>query len=99
MIEFYYDEERTRKDNAEYYQELGEERGLKIGEERGLKIGQTNDRQDSILDLLSFKGNIPDKLKNYILNQSNFDTLKSWFKHASYCSSISDFCQAIGFTE
>ena len=81
MIEFYYDEERTKRENAEYNQEIGDIRTLK----------------KSILRILSAKGSISSELKSYIQNQENYNILDNWLTLSINSATLSDFNRTIGF--
>lgn len=56
-----------------------------INRERGLG------RADSILILLEDMGEIPDYLRQRILDESDMDTLKKWLRYAKTARSIKDF--------
>ena len=89
MIDLYYDEELHRKSEAEYNQEIGEERGVTKGKIAG-KI-------ELIFDFLNDKGLVSQKLKEFIQAQTDFNVLNVWGRQAAYCASIDDFCKTIGF--
>ena len=81
MMDLYYDEELHRKGEAEYNQMLGKIEG---------KI-------EDIFSFLSEKGSVSQKLKEYIQEQSDLTLLGKWIQQAAFCSSTTDFCEAIGF--
>ncbi len=59
--------------------------------EHGVEKGRTEGRIDSIIDLLSEYGAIPEELKQIILQENNLNTLKRWHKLASQVDSVEEF--------
>lgn len=51
---------------------------------------------ESILELLEDYGEIPEKLRKLISNQTDMETLKVWLKKAAEVGSIKGFEKAIG---
>lgn len=53
--------------------------------------GQRDGRGISIIELLQEKGNIPEKLQNQVLNETNLEVLKKWLKLAAKSETIEEF--------
>lgn len=58
--------------------------------------GKIEGKIESILELLENYGEIPEKLRNRISNQTDLETLKVWLKKAAEARSIKEFEKAIG---
>ena len=78
-----------RYDQAVRYSELNEAR--KKGEEAGEARGKIAERSQSILDLLSLKGNLSKELEQNIKNEQDLDVLGEWFMTAAKSESIEEF--------
>ena len=107
MYAICYDENLHKESEAAYNQSIGEQRGLKKGRRQGHRQGRRLGRQEgkqeglksSLLTLLSTKGNVPPNLKKYIQKQSRSEILNTWLLFTTQCSSITEFCETIGFVE
>lgn len=60
------------------------------------RISYMQGRSDSILELLSELGNIPEALRIHITKEEDVDLLKAWTKAAAQASSIQEFQSLTG---
>ena len=60
-----------------------------------LEQGAIEARQDSIMELLSRFGEIPEELQEKIMNQDDLNILKQWFRSAYSVCSIPEFVQSL----
>ena len=67
------------------------ERIAKEAQATGLAEGRIADRTDSIIELLSEHGTIPDELHNKITSEHDMNILKQWLKLSAKVSSIEEF--------
>ena len=67
------------------------EHGMKKGEAKGEAKGRIFGKAESIIDLLNEYGEIPEDLRQTILQESNPETLKRWLKFAAKVDSIEEF--------
>ncbi|MDE7476472.1 MAG: transposase [Lachnospiraceae bacterium] len=60
------------------------------------KDSRVEERAECILNLLEEYGEIPEKLRKQVVEQTNFEILKVWLKIAAKVNSIEEFEKAIG---
>ena len=84
---------------TEYNEELDRkelfEQGREEGREEGLSEGILKSKQEDILEILAFRGDIPEEIRQLIINQTDLDVLKAWHRRAIAAPSISDFVQSM----
>lgn len=68
------------------------EEGRAEGRGEGILLGKAY----SIIELLEDIGEVPDSLKNLIMEQNNLEVLRMWNKAAAKAQSIEDFENAVG---
>ena len=73
--------------------DYGLKRGLAEGLERGIKQGSITSRAESILEILEDVGEIPNELRQHIMNEQDIEKLKAWLKLAAKVKNIEEFRQ------
>ena len=63
----------------------------KESRETGRAEGALKTIKEMIFSLLEDFGSIPEDVKNAVLNETNMDTLKVWYKLAAKATSMDDF--------
>ena len=86
MSIFEFDEERYKKMMQKEYREEGRAEGHKAGIAEGRRRFTA-----VILDFLSELGEIPDSLREKILEEHDLETLGRWLKLAAKAESFADF--------
>ena len=71
----------------------GRKDGIAIGESRGKIIGLAQGISQSLINILSSYGKVPDELKAAILGQKDINVLNSWQKTALEVSDVGEFLQ------
>ena len=80
---------------TEYNEELDRKELFEQGREEGLSEGILKSKQEDILEILAFRGDIPEEIRQLIINQTDLDVLKAWHRRAIAAPSISDFVQSM----
>ena len=92
MSIFEYNEELTMKQiRMDEYEE-----GRKDGRASGLKDGRTSGKAEMLLELLAYKGTLPESVREAINNQKDEETLKRWFSIALRSDTVEAFCREAG---
>ena len=71
----------------------GRKDGIAIGESRGKIIGLAQGISQSLINILSSYGKVPDELKAIISGQKDINVLNSWQKTALEVSDVGEFLQ------
>ena len=80
----------------EYGKEEGLAEGIKRGREEGTKEGIEQGNRQSLLILLSELGEIPENIRNRVLQEKNADILHKWMKEAARAENLEEFAKAAG---
>ena len=59
--------------------------------ENGRAEGRTEGKAEAVLTLLAELGNIPEDMKERILQETNLDRLNQWLKLAARAESVQEF--------
>lgn len=94
MLLYEYDEEEFIASEKE----LSYAEGKAEGEAKGEAKGEIKARTEAVLELLEDLGEIPDTLRNKILEQENLDILKRWIKLSAKAVSVEEFENQINET-
>lgn len=62
---------------------------------QGREEGRAQGKAESIIDFLNDIGELPDSLKNLIMEQTDAQTLQKWLKLAARAGSIEEFENSI----
>lgn len=81
----------AREEGLAEGREIGREMGCKLGREMGREEGLLEGKIQSILDLLSYIGVVPESLEKKITKETNPKILTKWHKLAAKSDSISEF--------
>lgn len=65
------------------------------GRAEGILLGKAY----SVIELLEDFGEVPDSLRNLIMQQSNPDVLRVWHKAAAKAQSVEEFERAVGLVK
>ena len=98
---FEYDAEEELRKEYRHGRRDGERRGIRkgrkdgiaIGESRGKIIGLAQGISQSLINILSSYGKVPDELKAAISGQKDINVLNSWQKTALEVSDVGEFLQ------
>ena len=98
LLTEYNEQEHMAMERKEWY-EIGQTDGMAKGLEKGLEKGRTDgileSKQEDILEILAFRGDVPDEIRQLIVDQTDLDVLKAWHRKAIAAPSISDFIQSL----
>ena len=86
LLTEYNEQEHMAMERKEWYE---------IGQSDGLAKGRTEGLKDGILEILAFRGVVPDEIRQLIVNETDLDVLKAWHRKAIGATSISDFIQSL----
>lgn len=70
-------------------------REKRIAARKGKVEGKAEGKAEDVLLLLEEAGSIPDELREYIMAESDEETLKQWLKAAAVADSIETFRGAV----
>ena len=75
---------------------IAEKRGIQIGEKRGEKRGILLEKKNSIISALSIKNqNVPDSIKQKVMNIQDPQLLEQLFRAAILKQSLAEFQQEL----
>ena len=94
LLTEYNEQEHMAMERKEWY-EIGQTDGMAKGLEKGRTDGILESKQEDILEILAFRGDVPDDIRQLIVNQTDLDVLKAWHRKAIAAPSISDFIQSL----
>lgn len=93
IFEYNQEEEMKKIRAAEYSvgEEAGIEKGRALGREEGKAEGKAEGRAEAVLELLEVLGEVPVKLQERILAETDLDTLKKWLRITAGIRTVQDF--------
>ena len=83
--------EELIKEEREQALAEGRELGLSEGRELGLTEGISQGQISSILELLSYLGEVPDEIKEAVSEENDPEVLKLYLRQAAAAKSMDDF--------
>lgn len=89
IFEYNQEEEMKKIRAAEY--SVGEEAGIEKGRALGREEGKAEGRAEAVLELLEVLGEVPVKLQERILAETDLDTLKKWLRITAGIRTVQDF--------
>ena len=88
--------EDGKEDGIAEGKRVGLAEGKTIGLAEGKKVGIAEGKADSILELLSDKGEIPEEIRETISGEKDLERLKNWLKLAVKVESVEEFWGEMG---
>ena len=83
------------KDELDAAREDGMRQGISRGIREGMHAGVAKGRAESVIELLQDLGEVPEVLKNKILEEKNLELLRKWTKLAAKTGSLEEFQTSI----
>jgi len=90
LLTEYNEQEHMAMERKEWY-EIGQTDGMAKGRTDGI----LESKQEDILEILAFRGDVPDEIRQLIVDQTDLDVLKAWHRKAIAAPSISNFIQSL----